>query len=252
MKNFSWSYVRKNPWLFGGIFLVFGLGLFLLLNRGGGGSSASGGGTVVSGGLSEGAQLQAMAINAQAQGQAMAIQAQREQTALSLEAAAMQIEGQQNLAILSSQVALAELEASKAITSEQTAASLAALNAQLANSYAMQELQVSAGVETARLVQDSALQQMAIGAMMQRQMGEQQLEAFRIQTNAGVTQSLISQVSSLKRKDRDTALAAITAANAGYGFSGGKGDDYIQIGGGSGTRLNNIVPSGNPLAFIGN
>ena len=242
MKNFSWTYVKKNPTIFIGIFLVFGLGLFLLLNRGGGASS---GGTIVSGGPSEAFQIQAMGINAQAQSQMYAVQAERDQAAMALQAAGMQIEAQQNIAVLQSQLALAELQSTQTISSEQTAASLNALSMQLSNSFMMQESNNRAGVDMARMVQDTATQQLAIGAMMQQRMGDQQLEAFRIQSQAGLQQSLIAQVSSLKKKDRDTALAAIAASTAGQSFSGGKGDDYFRI---TSTVPLSISPSARPIA----
>jgi hypothetical protein len=41
--------------------------------------------------------------------------------------------------------------------------------------------------------------------------------------------AMLGALGSLKKKDRDTALGAILATNAGYGFSGGRGDDYISI-----------------------
>lgn len=236
--KFSWSYVKQNPWLFGGIFLVFGVGVYLIVNRGGGSGSTSSGSTIISAGPSEAFQAQAMAINAQENSQALAFQIQREENALALEAAAMQIEGQQNIAILQQQLSLTELETNRSISSEQTAASLAALNAQLNSSFAMQESNNRAGVDMARMVQETATQQLAIGAMMQTRMGEQQLEAFKIQTAAARDQALIAQVGTLKRKDRDTALGALIATGAGYGFDGGKGDDRIIIGGGSGAPIN--------------
>lgn len=234
MAKFSLSYVKKNPVMFGAIFVVFGLLLWLLMNRG-----ASGGGSTqyVQSGPSEALQAASMQTGAAIQAKQIDAAVQTQMGAMQLEALSRQIEGQQGIALLEAQYRTAELAASERMSELQTTASLAALQSQLNNQAAMNESNNQFMVDYARQAQEAATTQVAINAALQRDLGAQQLDAYKYGLDTSIKQGILSMIPSLKKKDRDTALGAFMATEAGYGFSGGKGDDYIRIGGGSGVPL---------------
>ena len=239
MAKFSLNYVKKNPVMFGGIIIVFGLLLWLLMS-GRGGGAASGGGTVVSSGPSEALQAQAMQVNAGVQTATLqanaALQSKQIEAAMSqqrgaleLEALTRNIEGQENLALMQQQYMIAELESNRALSSEQTAASLAALQTQMSYSLAQTESNNQAMIDYASVAADSATTQLAINAALQRDLSSQQLEAYKYGADVAVKQASLSAIGMLKKKDRDTALGAFFASNSGQGFTGGKGDDRISF-----------------------
>lgn len=179
-----WEYVKKRPGLFIGAAVVFGLLLFAV-TRSGGSASASGP-AVVSSGPSEALQAQAMAINAGVATAQLSANVELQRGAMELEALSRQIEGQENLAVLAMRNELAQMETSRAISSEQTAASLAALTAQLSYGMQTQEINNQASVDMARIAADSNTQQLMINATMQSNMVAQtvglQKEQLRTQS----------------------------------------------------------------------
>lgn len=221
-----WAYVKRNPVMFGVAFVVFGLLLFALTRSGGG---AAGGSTVISSGPSEGFQAQAMAINAQAQQAQLAANVQLQGQALELEALTRQLDSQENLAILSMQMGIAELEASRAITSEQTAASLAALTQQLNYGLATTEANIQGSVDMATIAAETSTTQMMINASIQRDMLGAQMDMFNTQVRAQQDANILATIQTAKRKDRDTLLGAFIANRSGQSFVGGKGDDRLVI-----------------------
>lgn len=177
--NKYWQYVKKRPALFIGAAVVFGLLLFAVTRSGGG---AGAGGAVISQGPSEGLQAQAMAINAGLAGAQISANTELQRGAMELEALSRQIEGQENLAVLAMRGMLAELDTNRAISSEQTQASLAALNAQLSYGLAGQESANQASVDMARIAADAGTQQLAINAAMQSDIVNKTLESNVTQT----------------------------------------------------------------------
>lgn len=241
MAKFSLAYVKKNPVMFGAIFIVFGLLLWFLMNRG-----ASGGSTqVVQTGPSEALQAAQMQTGAAIQAKQIEAQTASALGAFQLEALTRQLEGQQSIALLEMQYRTAELAASERMNDKTTAASLAALQSQLNAQTAMAESNNQYMIDYARVAAENATTQLAIGAALQRDLSAQQLEGYKYGIDASIRQAILATIPSLKKKDRDTALGAFLATESGYGFTGGKGDDKIVIGGGGGYLL---PPSGAPIA----
>lgn len=216
-------------WIIGGLvlFVIF----YLLFNRGG---AASGGGgvNVISTGPSEAMQnasLQASTAIATAQ------------IGAGIEAARIQVS--RDTANLQAQIALAQLGSGERVALETLNAerSLAQLDAQ--TNLLVNEQNINYALETARVASETTLSLRKFETDMFSEQLAANRDMFRIQSENLITQSMIAQVSSLKAKDRDTALAAILATRSGQGFSGGKGDDYIYIAPAPTTRY---LPGPNP------
>jgi hypothetical protein len=213
--KFSTTYVKQNPVMFGVIFVVFGLLVWMMLNRGSGGGSTS----VVQTGPSE--ALQAAQLQAGTQVQLAQIGAAQSNNAgaIQLEALSRQIEGQQSLALLETQFHTIELGANERMADNQVTASLTALQAQLNNSLATTEANNSFALGYAKNATDSAVQMTAINAMLQRSMSADQLEAFKYGTDATVKTTIagqaFSQVGSMKKKDRDNATTYLASVFTG-------------------------------------
>lgn len=194
---------------------------FYMLFSGGSKSSSGGGGNIVvqQSGPSEAAQLQAAQISAQLQS-----------AQISGNIEAMRVQSEAALGQRSVELALAELSANQAFATQRLIADSEIANLNAETNLAINRDNLAYGADTAQLAAQTqvALRSMDIGLLNNQMATNARL--FERQSAALVQQSLIQQVGSLKKKDRDTALAAITAANAGQGFSGGKGDDYISFG----------------------
>lgn len=223
-----WAYVKRNPVMFAIAFVTVGLLLFLLMSRSG--SSGGGSTSVISSGPSEAFQAQALAVNAQQQQAQLSANVQLQGQALELEALTRQIEGQENLAILQMQYGLQELEVSRAISSEQTNASIIALQSQLNYGLATTEANIQGSVDLATIAADNATSAMLINAGLQRDIMIQQSQLFQAQLDASVNQGILSTIQTAKKKDRDTLLGAFIANRSGQSFTGGKGDDRLVIG----------------------
>ncbi len=196
MKNFNVAYVKSHPYMFGTIFIVFGLLFWLFLNKGGG-SSSGGGYTVQQSGPSEamiGAQLQAQTQlqlgQLQLAGQAAAIGGQREMAALELSFRVQELG-------LTHDIGVRTIESSLAALALQTNAqmSIAADN----NAFM---------IDYARVAADSATDQLLIGASLQRDLGRQQLEAYKYGR-------AIDGIGMLKAKRRDEALTYFLGVEGG-------------------------------------
>ena len=210
-KYFSWTYVKSHPIMFGVIVIVFGLLLLLLLNR----KSSSSSSTNVTSGQSD-AQVAAAAQMGMAQlgsqtqiqlatiGANVQIQQTQAQLAMAHEAAVLQLTQNQNnndtaisLAGLEAQLREAENASNERLTARAQDASLMALNAQLNNALAMQENNNSFQLDYASLAYNSALEtvktnaalQATLGAQsadLQKTLSAQQLDAYKISTAANV------------------------------------------------------------------
>lgn len=191
LKKFSFSYVKQHPVMFGVIVIVFGLIVYLLLNRGSGG----GGGDVVyqSAGtdpakLAAETQIAIASIQAGAQNQAGAIQ---------LAALDRQIQGEVSIAAMQAQIAAASLGAEERL-------GVLGINASLEQS--------RLDAATARALQADALNfQLGYQANqnnMTLALSQQQADAFKLS-------SLLAIIPTLKKKNRDESLAFIASASMG-------------------------------------
>lgn len=179
---------KKKPLLWGGIAIVIFVIFYLIFSRGSGGGEGST--QVVTTGPSE-AQLAAQTQLGLAQIQAGAVNAQ---TAAEVAMKNADIAGQVKLGELAYQAGLAEIQASKEAL-------------QINSEYSLQTARVAAETNLAMAKLDKDVLTTQLNA--QSQMFTQQIQSV-------TTQALIAQIPSLKKKDRDNALAAI----AGYSFPG--------------------------------
>jgi len=195
MAKFSIEYVKKNPVLFGVIFVVFGLLLWVLMNRGGGSSGAQ----YVTTGPSEALQAAQMQTGAAIQAKQIDAAMAANSSNASLAALSQQIQGQQAIASMGMQVSLQQLAIDAALGSKQIDASLLALQAQLDNQLDITTANNTFMVDYARVASDGAVQQVAINAALQRALSSDQLQAYQ-------TGALASVIPTLKGNDRDNTL----------------------------------------------
>jgi hypothetical protein len=206
----------KPIYWIGGAVIVFVL-FYMLFNRGAG-SAASGGTTVVSTGPSEAMQmagLQASTAIATAN------------IGAGVEAA--RIAAQRDSQGLQAQIALAQLVSGERVALETLEYQRAMGTLSASNELKLNEQNITYALESARVAGETT---MGLRKMEMDMFSEQlatNAAMFAIQSENLITQSMIAQVSSLKSKDRDTALAAIIAAQRGVAFSGGSGDDRISF-----------------------
>lgn len=219
--KFSFAYVKQNPVMFGAIFLVFGLGLYLLLNKGA--SASSGGGVVVNqAGVSD-AQVAAATALQQTQIQA---QTQINLAQLNLQGGAMQLDAQKDLAAMSLQYQMADLTASHDLGTKQIDASLEALTVQLNNTYQVQHDNNAFMLDYAKSAQDAANTSLMINATLQSHMADLQLEANN-------TNAVLSQIGTLKKKQRGQALAYLGGTVLGDPNAGSVSNNFkLKSGGG--------------------
>lgn len=216
--KFSVAYVKQHPAMFGVIALVFGLGLWLLLNKGSGGGGRN---IVVQNGgpspaeIAAGVQLQQaqLGANVQLQGAAIGSQTQIALAQLSLQGLGMQLDGTQKLASAELSYRMADLAANHDISAKQIDASLSALTTQLASTYAVQHDNNAFMLDYAKNAQDAATSQILIGANLQAELGSQQLKAFEVS-------SVMSQAGRLKKAKLERFLT-----NVGGPLINGSGGD---------------------------
>src|ERR1044072_4748462 len=215
-KHFSWTYVKQHPVMFGGIVVVFGLILYMLMNRGSGAAAQ----TVVTNGKSDAQtaaemQMGMAQLGAQTQVQLANLGASVEMAKVNASILAAQDDNDTALALagLSANLQAAQTAAQERMTNRATDASLSALNMQLQNAYASQVNNNQFAYDYASLAYDSALETVKVNAALQATMGAQQLEAFKYGTDANVKlstqQQLLSVIPTLKKKDRDESLQII-------------------------------------------
>lgn len=222
MSKFSVTYVKQHPVMFGAIFLVFGLFLWMLLNKGASGASA-GGTTVVTPGPSDaqvaaGVQLQM----AQIEGQTQLGLAQ-----LSLAANHDNNANQVDLATMALAAQMAQIQSDHDLNNSQIEASVAALQMQLSNNLAITHDNNQFMIDYAKNAQDSANTSLLINANLQQVLSAQQLEAFKFGTMASI-------IPSLKSGKRDNAFALLTQSTYGGGVSGAEAAQIMAPNGGGG------------------
>jgi hypothetical protein len=214
--KFSFAYVKKNPILFTMIFLVFGVLVLLVLNKG-----ASSSGNAVASGPSD-AQIQAQAALAAKQ---LDIAGQVQLGGLSISGLAQQGQNDLALANVASTVALAQVAADVHNNDVSTAASLAALTAQLAANVQMNNSNNQFQVDYAKIAADTSLHIVQANNALQTTLSHDQLVAYQ-------TGSIVQSISSAKKGDRDQLTAALIGSITGqpisYGIPGAKGSIEVN------------------------
>lgn len=204
MAKFSVAYVKQHPVMFGAIFLVFGLLLWMLLSRGAHSSSPSVSGSAP--GPSD-AQLSAEVALQQSQigGQTQVALGQ-----LSLSANQNNNDTQIALGGLALQAQLAQIQADHNLSNAQIEASMGALTLQLGHDLAITHDNNQFMLDYAKNAQDAATTQLMVGADLQKTLSADQLKGYTIQTLASQIPNL-----SLKRGERNQAFDVLTNAVTG-------------------------------------
>lgn len=203
LKKFSFTYVKQHPVMFGAISLVFGLFLWMLLNKGAAPANAPVG-TVIQNGPTD-AQIQAGIALQQTQVEA---NTQVALAQLSLNANADNNASQEHLATIALQGQLADIQANYNLGKSQIEASVVGLTEQLANNLAITNSNNGFMLDYAKNAQDAATAQLVINANLQenlttqsidlqKTLATQQLQAYEF----GTTASLISQFGSPQRRE---------------------------------------------------
>lgn len=208
--------------MFGAIFIVFGLFLFLLLNRGGS-HGASGGGnvTVQNSGPSDaaiqaGLQIQGAQINANANivGAQIGASTSIELARLSLSDHAMTVNAERDATAATIGYHMAELAASHDLAGRQLDASLTALSENLFAQTSMAHDNNQFMLDYARNAQDAATNQVAIGAHLQEVLGAQTADVTKAlsadQTKAFEFGSLMSASGRLKKGKLERFLTNVS------------------------------------------
>lgn len=189
--------------MFGTIFLVFGLLLWMILSRGATSSSST---SATASGPSD-AQLSASVALQTAQ---IGGQVQLGMGQLSLAANADNNKTQEDLAALALQANLAQIQADSVNNNAQITASLGAMSMQLANNLAITHDNNQFMIDYAKNAQDSATTQLMIGADLQKTLSADSLKGYTISTLAAEIPNL-----SLKRGERNQAFDVLTNAVTG-------------------------------------
>lgn len=201
MKKFSISYVKQNPFLFVGI-LIFGVIFWMLLNRGAS-ASAGGGTTVVSSGPSEAELAMGTQVTLAQIGAGVAVQQAQ------IQFAALAQQGQNNLdmAALETSFRTLELASNERVQGLTVEASLAALGMEYKNSLDVTNAQSRFMIDYATVQTDAARDQAMINAHLHAQMSKDQLEAYKVGTEASKFSAVLGTISGFKKKHQDDALA---------------------------------------------
>lgn len=213
MPKINVAYVKQHPFMFGTIFLVFGVFLWMLLNRGESSSASGGGTTVVNPGPSDaqvmaGVALQQAQIDSSTQ-MGLAHMASDTQIGLAqLEIAAHHDDNsaQRDLAAMALTAQMAEIQASYNLGKGQLEASVASLGMQLSNNLAITQSNNGFMLDYARQANDAATAQLMIGANLQATLGAQALDGYKYGIDASKYTATLATIPSLKKGDRDDAL----------------------------------------------
>jgi hypothetical protein len=207
--KFNVEYVKKNPVMFGAIFIVFGVFIWLYLNRG----ASSSANTVVQTGPTD-AQLAAQTQLGIAQ---IGANAQTAQANAQIAALAQQGQNDIGLAQISRDVALAQITADATSTHEGTQATLSATMASILAQQQMNADNNSFQLDYAKATYDASQHQLDAQIGLQKQLSQDQLKAYQ-------TGSLLAAVGQAPEIDRDNLIALITGATTGTPV------DYYQSG----------------------
>lgn len=240
MAKFSIAYVKSRPLLFGGIFLVFGVGLWLLLNRSAGASSGSGGGTTV---VNQGPSDAAIAANVALQQTQISASTQVALAQLELAGHHEEVQNQVTLAGLALTQNMAQIQADHDLSQKQLEATLAGMTMQLANNLDMQHDSNQFMLDYAKNAQDAATSQLLIGANLQATLGQQQLEGFKFQAAASV-------IPTLKSKQRGAAYNGLLVFGGGDAAGIATAEKAMPKAGGGGffSGLAKVISAAAPIA----
>jgi hypothetical protein len=205
--RFNVAYVKQHPAMFGTIFVVFGLLLWLMLNKG---HASSGGGQYVTTGPSEALQAANLQAGTALQLKQLDLAGAAQSGQMQLAALTAQINGQEQMANMQMQYQFAELAANSALGSKQIDASLIALQAQLDNQLETTNSNNQFMVDYAKVAADNATAQVMINANLQATLGAQSVDLQKQlsadQLKAYTVGSLASVIPSLSKSDRDNTL----------------------------------------------
>lgn len=202
--KFSFAYVKKNPMMFGTIFVVFGLLVYLMLNKSAAssGTASSGVPSYISTGPTDAeiagqvalgqASIAANASNTQAQMQLAAIQAQNQ-----AQLAAITQQGQTDIALatLGAKVQLEGLAVDREISSKQIDAQTTAIMGQFATSLEMQRDQNATNLAFYKDANQTMIAQTQINANLQKDLS--------------TITALQTMVQSARKKDRDNLIVSL-------------------------------------------
>lgn len=231
MSKFSVTYVKQHPVMFGAIFLVFGLFLWLLLNKGASGAAQSS--TTVTA-----APVDPNMVAAQVQLAGMQIDAQTQTNLaqLSLQANHDNNDAQTTLAGMALAAQMAQIQSDHDLNNSQIEASVQALTLQLNSNLQITHDNNQFMIDYAKDAADAANTSLLINANLQQVLSAQQLEAMKFGTMASI-------IPSLKKGKRDNAFALLGASMDGQGVSGSEAAMIMgpNGGGGGGGLLKSIV-----------
>lgn len=212
MAKFSFRVFKKGKpiyWVIGAvvIFVLF----YLMFNKGGSSSTTSGGVVVQSTGPSE--AMQAAALQASTVMQSAQLSANVE---------AARIAAERDASGLGAQVALAQLLSGEkvALANLSTGRDIAELNAQ--TNLLINDQNLSYNLESARVASETQIGLRGIDVALLNKQMDTQFAMFQEQSKNLIAQSLIAQIPSLKKGDRDSALIslAIGAPSSHGGITG--------------------------------
>lgn len=213
MAKFNLKVFKKGKpiyWVIGGLVVFF---VFFFIIRSGGSTSST---RVVSSGPSEAMQI----ANLQA-----STQLQAANISAGIEMA--RIAGEHDTNEFSANVALAQIMAGENVALQQMVEEVKLAKYNIDANMIINEQNLSYGMETARVASETALKSKALDIGLLTHQLDTQAAMFVEQSKNLTTQSLISQIGNLKKKNRDEALIAIGEVATG------KDIDYVaQRGGG--------------------
>lgn len=199
--KFSVEYVKKNPVLFGGILLVFGVLFYLYLNRGAAGSSST---TVVSSGPTD-AQLAAQTQLGIAQ---IGANAQTAGYNAQIGLAAQQGANDFALAQLARDVDLAQIAADATTSAQSINAQLVALHEQITGQVQMNANNNSFQLDYAKTTYSAAQAQTDANIALQEKLSGDQLKAYQ-------TGILFNSIAMAPEVDRDNLIALAAGVTTG-------------------------------------
>lgn len=239
MRKFSVTYVKQHPVMFGAIFLVFGLLLWMLFNKSAANDAAnSSGTTVVQAGPSD-AQI---AAGVQLQEAQLAANTQIGLAQISLAANSANNDSQERLAALALQGHVTDVQAQYNLGEQQITASVQSLAMQLQNNLQTTDSNNSFMLNYAKNAADAATAQLMVGADLQKSLSADQLEAFKFS-------SLASVIPTLKEGKRDNAFSLLTTDTYGGGTDAAGAAQIMAPNGSHNSHIGSILATLAPVAI---
>lgn len=232
--KFSVTYVKSHPVMFGVIFLVFGLLLWMLLSRHPSPAAASAqAGPDPNAVLAAQVQMTGQQLQAQTQVQLAQIAAgsNQDNNSAQIQLAGLALQGQVD-----------SINANFKLSEDQLVASTQALAMQLKNNLDITNSNNSFMIDYAKNAQDAATAQLMIGASLQEQLSADQLDAYKFGT-------LANSISTLKEGKRDNAFALLTATESGAQLTGSDITSIMAPNGSHNTHIGSILSTLAPVAI---